>query len=232
NNTGSSTPLDGTSEVVTAPSGADTMRVSVLLSSPTVGDWADVSYVGIYEVGHALQSCATPVDGDTVTHGVHNPDGVTRAFTDDPPVRTNHVLNPSVLDTADGWTAVKSSAISRSSSTTPHSTGTIDVPRVVNPSALGPWLAALQDADKRSIGIGMYGDSCTETTGDISNPDLSDRYIERVQRLLREDTAVPGVPLAPEGVAGASAYVPVGYVHLGPVGWTFETSDPEKYPLQ
>src|SRR5699024_8998255 len=34
NNTGSSTPLDGTSEVVTAPSGADTMRVSVLLSSP------------------------------------------------------------------------------------------------------------------------------------------------------------------------------------------------------
>lgn len=146
--------------------------------------------------------------------------------------RTNFIPNPGLQKNSAGWsTQGAGTTFVRSEADVPGKTPSDEVPEVVNPAALDLWRTALAQAGTRSVGIGVVGDSCTESTGATDNTDLSDRYIERLQAALRRDTAVPDVPLTPEGYYGASTYIPVGYLHPGPADWVFETSDEVQYPI-
>lgn len=214
-----------------APAGASTYYIMAYANGGAIGDWIRFTMPGVFETTHALQSWQPPLHSEVQYNEVTNPDGAHGVA--GATLRTNHVRNPVLFSDLTDWSAYGSGTeVSKNATQFPSTaTATGPMPEVVNGAALAPWFTSLTEAATRSVGVGFIGDSCTETSGDISSNDLSDRYIERTQHEFRKHTAVDGLPLAPDLYYGASTYIPAAYIHNGPVDWVFESADEEKYPI-
>lgn len=202
-----------------------------------VGDYFEVDGVEVYTASPGLppfyfDGGTTPPAGykSMWTGAVDNSPSTLYATSE---VDKNWVGNPRVYNGLTDWSAYGSgTAVSRTTSQVVGQSGARGpIPTLVGASALSTWFTDLAAAGSKSVGIGYVGDSTSESTGSESNPDLSDRAIERLQALLRKYSNVSGVPISPPGYYGASAYIPAWYIHGGPIDWTFETADPVKYPL-
>lgn len=199
----------------------------------SAGDVIDVDGVEVYQ-GTSLPG--SYFDGDSIQSG-----DVQTRWTGTPHASASQMFYPSVrrrnFVANPNFAGASFSAVSATgASFRPVEFDTPDrtygsIPEVVNAAALSTWFSELSNAQNKSIGIGVFGDSCTESTGSPSSPDLSDRYFERLQGMLRRDTAVAGVPLAPQGYYGSVGYIPAAFAHGGPVDWQVLTSDESKYPV-
>lgn len=136
-------------------------------------------------------------------------------MTSTPVQRRNLALAPLL---AFGWTGVNGATVRTDASSVPSGGTGVLLPTVTNPGALSSLRGLLANPNALA-GIGVIGDSTAETTGSLSNPDLSDRWIETLQRELRRVQGSPGVRISPEGYYGASAYVAARYQHDGPIDW-------------
>ncbi|WP_427384632.1 GDSL-type esterase/lipase family protein [Janibacter sp. G56] len=80
---------------------------------------------------------------------------------------------------------------------------------VEQPEALAAWHEAVAEADEQEATIAVLGDSNAEgaTLGD----DLSLRYLDRLQSMLRERSDLAGCPVRPRGFHGTTSVVPPWY---------------------
>lgn len=133
--------------------------------------------------------------------------------------RRNVAIDSDTPDLAD-W-APTSTAFTVSLDASDHPTGGtgVPMPQIVNSAALDPVRTKIASSPGSVTGIGINSDSTGETTGNQSNPDLSDRYVETLQRELRRVQKSPGVLVDPVGYYGATSYVAARFQHPGPVDW-------------
>lgn len=74
---------------------------------------------------------------------------------------------------------------------------------------LEPWTEAVLGADEDAANIVVLGDSVSEGTG--VGHRLENRWVDRLQRSLRERVETPGCPTSPAGYHGTTSVVPGDY---------------------
>lgn len=206
----------------TVPATANKAALILGTSGPawSAADWFEVDGRELYK-GATLPD--TYFDGSTPDRpgwafswagAAHDSDSIMLATTVQ---RRNLALNPTVTGLS-GWTGGNGATVRLDGSSTPSGGTGVLLPAVTNPGALTALRSRLASPNVIA-GIGVNGDSTAETTGSLSNDDLSDRWGDILQRELRRVHQSPGVRIDPEGYYGTSAYVSARYQHPGPIDW-------------
>lgn len=206
------------------PDGADNVGIQFVADGPawSAADWFEIDGRERYDAGRLPGDYfdGSTASGDGLVYewaGVpHDSDSIMSSTSRQ---RRNVAIDSDTPDLAD-WTPTNA-AFTVSLDASDHPTGGTGtpMPQIVNSAALDPVRTKIASSPGSVTGIGINSDSTGETTGDQSNPDLSDRYVETLQRELRRVQKSPGVLVDPVGYYGGSSYVAARFQHPGPVDW-------------
>ena len=197
-------------EMLRAPTGAVNALVAARFTATASGQKMRFTRPGVFETDHRMASWRLPARTVTVTNEIANPDGA--AGSGMTVSRRNYSTNPAFFNDLSGVSAAGGANVVRDTQFVHGAADGVAALDVVNAGALGTWKTALSRRGITQANVVVTG---TSVSSGQSSSTITNRYLTRLQDMLRDALKVDGVKSGRSGYQGVQGFVPGWYQAAG-----------------